>query len=92
MDLVRSAEGKAVWKEEHAASWAVSLEILPGEKYKTEEEELRWPEEHLRWLKTQLIQVGDLRVHFSPEGSGATEVTVAYSDSDGQFHVQRSDA
>ena len=90
LDLLRSADGKAVWNEIHAARWSVSVEPLPGERYETEEEQVRWPEEHLKWTKERLMQIGDLRVNFSPAGSGATDVTVAFRD--GQFHVHESDA
>ena len=88
LDLVRSDEGKAVWKEVIPARWHVSVEALPGEKYETEEEELRWPEHYVKWLEETLIQVGDLRVHFSPSKSGITSATVTYVD--GNFDVQQT--
>ncbi len=90
IDLVRSSEGKAVWKERRPAQWSVSVEPLPGERYETEEEKVKWPEEHVKWTKERLIQIGDLRVNFLPASSGTTDVTVACRD--GQLYVQQSDA
>lgn len=87
LDLVRSDEGKAVWKEVIPARWHVSVEALPGEKYETEEER-RWSEHYVKWLEETLVLVGDLRVHFSPSKSGATHVTVTYVD--GNFDVQQT--
>ena len=69
-DLLRSPEGNAVWKED-PARWAVFVMHRDPEFGPRDE---------------QLICVGDLRVHFSAEDSGATDVTVDFTD--GQFRVQ----
>lgn len=88
-DLVRSPDGKAEWKEEWPGRWSVSVQALPKEEHETEGEPT-FPEHYVAWVQQRLIQIGNLRVHFSPEGSGATDVTVVYSD--GHFHVQHGDA
>lgn len=90
LDLLRSSEGNAVWKEVRPAQWSVSVEPLPGERYETEEEQLKWPEEHLKWTKERLLQVENLRVLFLPAGSGVTDAIVACRD--GQLYVQQNDA
>lgn len=84
LDLVRSPQGDAVWKEVYPATWAVAVQGLP-EEYETEKDK-HLLEQHRRWIEEHIVWVDGLRVHFWPEGSRATDVTVDFRD--GQFRVQ----
>jgi hypothetical protein len=84
VDLVRSPEGNAVWKKESPAQWRVFVQGFP-EEFETEEEQ-RFFEGLRKWVEERLVKVEALRVYFSPEGSGATDVTVDFVA--GQFHVE----
>jgi hypothetical protein len=85
VDLVRSPEGNAVWKEVSPARWRVFVQGFP-EECETEDAQ-QSIEDHRNWVEEHLVKVEALRVYFSPQGSGATDVTVDFAD--GQFRVDQ---
>ena len=85
VDLVRSPEGNAVWKEESPAQWRVFVEGFP-EECDTDEEQ-RLFDGLRKFVEERLVKVEALLVYFSPEGSGATDVTVDFAA--GHFHVEQ---
>ena len=63
-DLLRSAEGNAVWTEVEPNKWAVlvaSLDDFPGAEERT-------------------LRIGGLHVYFAPGRSGVSHATVTYTD------------
>jgi len=90
-DLVRSPEGKALWKEEYPAQWRVWVldlsRLADGISYLYGPEGAqRHYEESCKWAEG-LVRIEGLRVLFLPEGSGASDVTVDFRD--GQFRIQQ---
>ena len=89
VDLVRSRDGTAEWKETSPAQWTVSVQAVRDEAFDPIADE-PGIQEHRKWLDEHLTLVDGLRVYFEPGSTGYMDVLVAYSD--GQFHVHKDDA